>query len=218
LSENAKLRLEFLIATAVLGAVIVLMRFDSFRFVGWESSVFIGLPVIMAMIRNLPISELGLSVRNPLKDLKYFLIASLVFLPPFTAAFFIFEHFANNAAITLCVPEGLGKAIAVHFFYFALPEEFLFRGYLQTRFYRITPKLIGPEKLGLPLAAIVCAVIFAFAHVIFDASWYRLLVFFPAVIFGWLRHRTGSILASTLFHGACNVTAFWVSGMFTYLR
>jgi membrane protease YdiL (CAAX protease family) len=32
-----------------------------------------------------------------------------------------------------------------------------------------------------------------------------LLVFFPALLFGWLRERTGTIVGSTLFHAACNI-------------
>ena len=30
-------------------------------------------------------------------------------------------------------------------------------------------------------------------------------VFFPALVFGWLRARTGGIGASMLFHALCNV-------------
>jgi membrane protease YdiL (CAAX protease family) len=33
----------------------------------------------------------------------------------------------------------------------------------------------------------------------------RLAVFFPALLFGWLRARTGGIGASVCFHAICNV-------------
>ncbi len=32
----------------------------------------------------------------------------------------------------------------------------------------------------------------------------RLAVFFPSLLFGWLRSRTGGIGASTVFHALCN--------------
>jgi membrane protease YdiL (CAAX protease family) len=35
----------------------------------------------------------------------------------------------------------------------------------------------------------------------------RLAVFFPALLFGWLRARTGGIGASVLFHASCNLYA-----------
>jgi membrane protease YdiL (CAAX protease family) len=33
----------------------------------------------------------------------------------------------------------------------------------------------------------------------------RLAVFFPALLFGWLRARTGGIGASVVFHALCNL-------------
>jgi membrane protease YdiL (CAAX protease family) len=35
----------------------------------------------------------------------------------------------------------------------------------------------------------------------------RLAVFFPALVFGWMRARTGSILAGATFHALCNLFA-----------
>ena len=35
----------------------------------------------------------------------------------------------------------------------------------------------------------------------------RLAVFFPALVFGWLRRRTGGVGAPVVFHAACNVFA-----------
>ena len=35
----------------------------------------------------------------------------------------------------------------------------------------------------------------------------RLAVFFPALLFGWMRARTGSIAAGALYHALCNVLA-----------
>jgi membrane protease YdiL (CAAX protease family) len=42
--------------------------------------------------------------------------------------------------------------------------------------------------------------------VVFDVnhSPQRLLVFFPSLVFGWLRLRTGSLLPGIFFHALCN--------------
>jgi membrane protease YdiL (CAAX protease family) len=35
----------------------------------------------------------------------------------------------------------------------------------------------------------------------------RLAVFFPALLFGWMRARTGSIAPGAVYHALCNVLA-----------
>ena len=78
----------------------------------------------------------------------------------------------------------------------ALPEEYFFRGALQ-------PSIL-PRR---PYAGIALAsVAFAVAHVLFDPahSPARLLVFFPSLVFGWLRLRTGSLAPGIFFHALCN--------------
>ena len=95
--------------------------------------------------------------------------------------------------------------LIVHLGLVALPEEWFFRGYLQTRLnqrtqrrWRVFGAEIGP---GLLLSALA----FALLHPILIPGAHRLLVFFPALVFGWLRARTGNIGASVVVHAACNL-------------
>jgi membrane protease YdiL (CAAX protease family) len=48
-------------------------------------------------------------------------------------------------------------------------------------------------------------VIFAIGHVLTIRHPARLAVFFPALLFGWLRQRTGGVGASVLLHASCNI-------------
>ncbi len=86
----------------------------------------------------------------------------------------------------------------------ALPEEFFYRGYLQTRLRDAYPqgKLFLGARLGP--AFLLTALLFAVGHLAVFQVW-RLAVFFPALLFGWLRERTGTVLGSSLFHAACNL-------------
>jgi hypothetical protein len=89
---------------------------------------------------------------------------------------------------------------------------------MQKRLGRIVGRVFRFLKFELPLSGIICAALFAVAHVAYETSWQRILVFFPALVFAWLRHRTNSILAPILFHGTCNVVAIWAGQVFGHIR
>ncbi|HXX69037.1 MAG TPA: MrtC family glutamic-type intramembrane protease [Polyangiaceae bacterium] len=98
------------------------------------------------------------------------------------------------------VDETLGQLLVI-----ALPEEAFYRGYLQSRFddawpprWRVLGARVGPGLLA-------AAAVFALGHVATVQLPTRLAVFFPALVFGWLRARTGGIGASVAFHAFCNL-------------
>lgn len=87
----------------------------------------------------------------------------------------------------------------------ALPEELFFRGYL---FGRLEARWPPTKRLaGAPVGAalLASAALFALGHVLVDFNPQRLSVFFPALVFGWMRARTGSLAAGIGFHALCNL-------------
>ena len=87
----------------------------------------------------------------------------------------------------------------------ALPEEFFYRGYLQHRlqhFFRRKLILWGGD---IGPAVLVTSAIFALGHFLTIPSPYRLAVFFPSLLFGWLKDKTGSIWIPTIFHLLSNL-------------
>jgi len=113
------------------------------------------------------------------------------------------------------MPVGYGWSNVVdELFVTALPEEFFYRGWLQSRLKRVWPG--GPRLAGAVMgpALLVTAALFALGHLaVFRAS--RLAVFFPALLFGWLRERTGTVVGSTVFHAGCNILARFASASIT---
>ena len=98
------------------------------------------------------------------------------------------------------INEVFGQLIII-----ALPEEAFYRGYLQTRLDDVWAprvRILGAE-VGLGL--VVASVIFALGHLATIHQPARLAVFFPSLVFGWLRAKTGGIGASLTFHALCNV-------------
>jgi membrane protease YdiL (CAAX protease family) len=101
---------------------------------------------------------------------------------------------------------GFALLVGYHVFFVAIPEEFFYRGYLQTRLdeafrsrWRVVGAVVGP---GLILAT----VLFAFGHsIVVFQPWHAAIVL-PGLVFAWMRARTGEVVAGALFHAWCNVT------------
>lgn len=104
--------------------------------------------------------------------------------------------------------------IIIHLGLVALPEEHFFRGYLMARFDRAlgTPRTILGVNVGWGL--VLAALFFALLHPILIPGGHRLLVFFPALLFGWLRQRQGALGAAILVHAMSNVLLAIVSRMY----
>ena len=102
----------------------------------------------------------------------------------------------------------------IHLGLIALPEEWFFRGYLQGRLDQRwgTPKRFLGVQIGWGL--IVSALAFAALHPILIPGAHRLLVFFPALFFGWLRARTGNIGAAVIVHALSNLLLAIISRMY----
>lgn len=95
--------------------------------------------------------------------------------------------------------------ILIQFVLVAVPEELFYRGYIQSRLAQLdrrTWRFLGAE-IGHSL--LYTSLLFALGHFLVDWNPARLAVFFPSLVFGWLRQRTGSIAAAAVFHALSNV-------------
>lgn len=123
---------------------------------------------------------------------------------PFFLGWRAFWHphgtFALRVGAMDVLNEAFGQLVII-----ALPEEAFYRGYLQSRFDDLFPprfKVLGAQ-IGPSL--VITSVIFALGHFATIREPARLAVFFPSLLFGWLRARTGGIGAGVAFHASCNV-------------
>jgi membrane protease YdiL (CAAX protease family) len=96
--------------------------------------------------------------------------------------------------------------ILVQFLLVALPEEVFYRGYLQTRLDR----LIGRDRrvLGVDVnvaSLLLTSALFAVGHIATIPNPQRLAVFFPSLLFGWMRRASRGVTASTVYHASCNI-------------
>jgi membrane protease YdiL (CAAX protease family) len=105
----------------------------------------------------------------------------------------------------LIVGAHLGVLIAYHLFFVAIPEEFFYRGYVQTRLNELLPRrfLIAGVPFGHGLW--IAALFFAFGHSLVEFQWWHFATFFPGLLFGLLRERSGGVITGAFLHAACNV-------------
>jgi membrane protease YdiL (CAAX protease family) len=105
--------------------------------------------------------------------------------------------------------------VATQFVLVAFPEEYFYRGFIQTRLeqgFEARAEAKGKAMtviLGFTPAILVSSILFGIGHLLVPVGGAilgnRMSVFFPALLFGWLRRRTGSILASTIYHAFSNM-------------
>jgi membrane protease YdiL (CAAX protease family) len=148
------------------------------------------------------------------------LLAAAVVFPPFAAAFAAYAEllprlppdlaralapYVGAPRLAPTLPEGFATLAAVQLLAVALPEELFYRGFVQTAWRRTAPAR-GVTVLGARLGAgfVWTQALFALGHLVVLQPW-RLGTFFPGLLFGWLRERTGGLAAPVVFHALSNV-------------
>ncbi len=103
------------------------------------------------------------------------------------------------------LPDRFLLLVLVQVLVVALPEELFYRGWMQTSWARSAPER-GVRVLGVRLGAgfLWTQLLFAAGHLIVLQPW-RLATFLPALWFGWLRERHGSIVAPVVAHALSNL-------------
>jgi hypothetical protein len=129
---------------------------------------------------------------------------SLVVLPAFALALFAGARAAGLPVVfEPRLPPGLALAAVTQLLAVALPEELFYRGWMQTAWGRSGPsrRILGAE-IGPGFLA--TQALFAAGHLVTFQPW-RLATFFPGLLFGWLRARTGNVVAPALAHALSNL-------------
>lgn len=161
---------------------------------------------------NLPLFERDLKSFG--KSLLWFLLAALIIFPLLEIGNRWFQAtFFNNQYVGITLAQAWDKLLPFAFYQLivvAIPEEVFYRGYLQTKLHQVCgrhKKLLG--ALTGP-ALIWTSLIFALSHSLIQLQWWHFAIFFPGLVFGWLRDKTNAISASALFHALSNTYSYWV--------
>jgi len=160
-------------------------------------------PIVLISWTRRPLDTYGLTWRGCGTPRLHLLLIGGVFVP-YAVGHCLWAHWTTGATFALRVPPDFWGLVVEQLFVVALPEETFFRGYLQTQCdlaWRRPYRLLG-ASCGIGL--VVAAAVFAVCHVPFGGP-ARLAVFFPGLLYGWLRARSESIVLPTVYHAASNV-------------
>jgi membrane protease YdiL (CAAX protease family) len=199
--------------------------------------VFLYVPVLVANRRGEDLRDYGFVWQPVGRGLALAGAAIAIIVPLFALGFFAFyqllchagwlaqlaparvcAHFGGLASLhgphwlwsepAAPVPNVLSAEwCAVQWLVVALPEELFFRGFLLGKLEARFPPRRRWLGGGIGWALVLSAAAFALIHLPKDGDPRALATFFPGLLFGWMRSATGSILASTVTHGASNILA-----------
>jgi membrane protease YdiL (CAAX protease family) len=223
---------DALIAYALVAALVsVLVRINiTLPAIGHLGSalvsvLFLYAPMLLLARRKEDLYDYGFRADPIKRGLVTAAAAIGVIFPIFALGYFAFYEIACHSQLlvhlvprNMCVHYGglralhapvlswsLAEFCLVQVLVVALPEELFFRGFLLSLLeQRFPPKrrILGG---GVGLALVLSSAAFALIHLPKDGDPRVLATFFPGLLFGWMRSATGSILASTITHGASNI-------------
>jgi membrane protease YdiL (CAAX protease family) len=154
-------------------------------------------------------------LRDAGQAIAFALLAAVIIYPCFWYGFRVWWKVdAFHAAPLLPVVwRSLEELLAI-----ALPEEAFYRGYLQTALDKSLPQRISVLGARIGPALPLTSAIFALGHLLTDVNPARLAVFFPSLVFGFLRARTGGIGSALVFHAMCNVFSWYLLQSYAPVR
>jgi len=190
---------------------------------GVIACMFLVGPYLATRVSKRPFDEraAGLYVGSVGRGARTLGLALAVTWPAFIVGFFLYYGAAcgdHRAAFGgLCsrwhgaggvhwhLPDGFLLLALSQLLVVAVPEEVFFRGYLLARFEERFPsrRQLWGAAVGWPL--VITSALFAAGHFLVDLQPGRLAVFFPALAFGWMRSRSGSVAPGAVFHALCNL-------------
>jgi membrane protease YdiL (CAAX protease family) len=180
---------------------------------------FLYLPLVALRRRDEDYAEYGVTFRNWKADLKLALLVLAVLIPATTLGYWgwaellrqvppelahVVSPLSGDFHFAFRLPDRFPEWVIDQLFVVALPEEFFYRGFIQTRLRDSWPQ--GKVVFGVRLGPAFwwTAALFALGHLAIFQVW-RLGVFFPALLFGWMREKTGTVMGAALVHGVANL-------------
>lgn len=175
--------------------------------------LFLYIPIISLFIQKQQPSVYGIGSKGLLKSVLRAVLLSIIIFPIYAAGFYFFMKHFYNLQVAFSTA---GQALKLPLLIFALndllmvavPEEVFYRGYLQSELGRCDKQKISIFGVKAGASVLIVNAMFAAGHLIIIPDISRLAVFFPGLLFSWLREKDDNIAGSITFHWLSNVLSF----------
>jgi len=192
-------------ATAFVPIAIVGAAHAFVNYMVWSGSL------IIAGLNIAVLFSLGwLLKRKPTWNENSLLVGTAILLP--------FLNLTSNATVANAI-----SAFIFYIFFLGFGEELLFRGYIQTRLNIAFGRPFQFYGVNWGWGIVITSVLFGFIHVLNIGNlasgdwklewWWGFCTFFAGLVFGFVREKTGSVIAPAILHGLPQAIAYAVLGL-----
>lgn len=214
---------DIVVACVVVFAFVALdvvtwrMGYSSLESVMWMASflAMVGLPAIIARHRKIDLGFCTVEKLFSWRDLLWGMGAMAILFVPIVVGHGVWMTLGLGAKAAFswsnfdAILPQIPSEILWQFLGVALPEEYFYRGFVQTNIaYRLeqSPRR-SLQKYAAPISIALASMIFASLHVV-NGGFVRLVTFFPGCLFGFLRYKTNGIAGAVFAHAMCNLMMF----------
>ncbi len=171
--------------------------------------LFLYVPIVILRSCRRPIEFFDRGAKQYLHSILVFVVVSLIVFPLFLLASHGWHLIVWNLSGPNFgpIPE-FWKYSAYQLIIVALPEEVFFRGYVQSSLNLIFPRKWRLFGVNFGWGLLITALVFAFAHSLIALEWWHFAIFFPALLFGYVREKTGTVTAPILLHALSNILMY----------
>ena len=182
--------------------------------------VFLYIPIALLFVKKQLPGVYGISKKGFGKSIARSLLAAIILFPLYIAGFYVYMRYVYNLRLS-CPTAGFIRQPQTLLFVLnmllmvAIPEEIFYRGYVQSELHICDKRTINLFGVKAGMSFLIVNVLFAAGHLIVLPDIARLAVFFPGLVFSWLRERDDNIAGSVVFHWLSDVLSFF---LFALLR
>ena len=196
----------------VINAILYNMGSGAAEF-AWFAAAFGLIAVPLVAVRRVhprDEKEAGIWIQWSARDLLFGIIVVCILLAPvafgnhFVRTVIQNESFNFSFSNYHSLSTPLWYELLIQLLCIALPEEFFFRGYIQTAVQKIVKNTEKFAKYSVVLSIMISALLFALIHLPSGGA-IRLLTFFPGLLFGFIRYKTNGLLGAIFCHAMCNM-------------
>lgn len=169
------------------------------------AAVQLYLPLWWVGREGLDARAVGLDESRWRTDVKWALLFALVTFGPYAVGHHLWWTEVFQRQFHPALPEHLPNLVLTHFLGVALPEEVFYRGFVQPRLAERFTKRITVFGASLGWEIPIASAIFALGHFAGEYDPTRLGPFFPGLLFGFLRAKTGTVYGAVTYHALSNI-------------